>query len=156
VRVFDLYTTMKFVHVISAVAWVGGGIMLDMLIAKAQREGSQVELVALLGRTARFGKTFFTPTAILVLLSGIVMASIGDIFAAPWVSTGFLAIFTSAGLGIGFLGPKSGQLRAMIEARGLKDAEVQALGGRLMLVSRIDLAILAITVALMVFKPGAV
>jgi len=153
---FDLYTSMKFVHVMSAIAWVGGGVMLDMLIAKARREGAQAEMVSLLARTERFGKTFFSPTAILVLLSGIVMASIGDIFAAPWVSTGFLAVFISAGLGMGYLTPKSAQLRTMIEARGMKDPEVAALGSRMMLVSRIDLVILTIAVALMVFKPGAV
>lgn len=153
---FDLYTAMKFVHVISAVAWVGGGLMLDMLIAKAQRQGSQTELVALVGHTERFGKTFFTPTAILVLASGIVMASIGDTFAAPWVSAGFLAVFISAGISMAFVGPKSRQLRGLIETRGLNDPEVRALAGRLMLVSRINLAILTITVALMVFQPGSV
>jgi uncharacterized membrane protein len=136
---FDLYTSMKFVHVMSAIAWVGGGVMLDMLIAKARREGAQAEMVSLLARTERFGKT-----------------SIGDIFAAPWVSTGFLAVFISAGLGMGYLTPKSAQLRTMIEARGMKDPEVAALGSRMMLVSRIDLVILTIAVALMVFKPGAV
>lgn len=153
---FDLYTSMKFIHVMSAIAWVGGGVMLDMLIAKARREGSQAEMLALLARTERFGRTFFSPTAILVLLSGIVMASIGDIFAAPWVSAGFLIVFISAGLGMGYLTPKSAQLRAMIEARGMKDAEVAALGSRMLLVSRIDLLILTVAVALMVFKPGAV
>jgi len=154
--VFDLFTVMKFVHVLSAVAWVGGGIMLDMLIAKAAREGSQTELVALLARSERFGKTFFSPTAVLVLISGIVMATIGGIMAAPWVSIGFLGIFASAALGLGYLGPKSGQLRGMIEARGMRDAEAQALGSRLQMVSRLDLVILVVVIAVMVFKPGAV
>ena len=153
---FDLYTTMKFIHVLSAIAWVGGGIMLDMMISQARRAGSEAEMVALLTKTERYGKTFFSPAAVIVLIAGIVMASIGGIMAAPWVSVGFLGVFISAGLGIGYLGPKSGEVRRMIEARGLNDAGVQALGNRLTMVSRIDLLVLTIVVAAMVFKPGAV
>ena len=153
---FDLYTTMKFIHVLSAIAWVGGGIMLDMMISQARRAGSEAEMVALLTKTERYGKTFFSPAAVIVLIAGIVMASIGGIMAAPWVSFGFLGVFISAGLGIGSLGPKSGEVRRMIEARGLNDPGVQALGSRLTMVSRIDLLVLTLVVAAMVFKPGAV
>ena len=130
--------------------------MLDMMISQARRTGSQTEMVALLAKVDRYGKTFFTPTAVLVLAAGIGMAVIGGIMSAPWVSFGFLGVFLSAGLGMGYLGPKSVQLRQLVEARGLNDAEVQALGGRLMMVSRIDLLLLTLVVAAMVFKPGAV
>ena len=90
----------------------------------------------------------------LVLVAGIVMASIGGIMAAPWVSFGFLGVFISAGLGMGYLTPKSRQLRQMIEARGMQDPEAVALGSRMMLISRIDLVLLVLVVAAMVFKPG--
>ena len=151
---FDLYTVIKFVHVLAAIAWVGGAIMLDMLISQARRSGSQSDVLMLLAKTERYGKTFFSPSAVLVLVAGIVMASIGGIMAAPWVSFGFLGVFISAGLGMGYLTPKSRQLRQMIEARGMQDPEAVALGSRMMLVSRIDLVLLVLVVAAMVFKPG--
>ena len=151
---FDLYTVMKFVHVLAAIAWVGGAIMLDMLISQARRSGSQSDVLMLLAKTERYGKTFFSPSAVLVLVAGIVMASIGGIMAAPWVSFGFLGVFISAGLGMGYLTPKSRQLRQMIEARGMQDPEAVALGSRMMLISRIDLVLLVLVVAAMVFKPG--
>lgn len=151
---FDLYTVIKFVHVLAAIAWVGGAIMLDMLISQARRSGSQSDVLMLLAKTERYGKTFFSPSAVLVLVAGIVMASIGGIMAAPWVSFGFLGVFISAGLGMGYLSPKSRQLRQMIEARGMQDPEAVALGSRMMLVSRIDLVLLVLVVAAMVFKPG--
>ncbi len=151
----ELYTTLKFVHVLAAIAWVGGGIMLDMMIGQARRTGNQTELLALLAKTERYGKTFFSPSAVIVLVAGIAMASIGGIMSAPWVSFGFLGVFVSAGLGMGYLTPKSGVLRRMIEERGMQDAEVQALGSRLLMVSRIDLLLLVLVVAAMVFKPGA-
>ena len=151
---FDLYTVIKFVHVLAAIAWVGGAIMLDMLISQARRSGSQSDVLMLLAKTERYGKTFFSPSAVLVLVAGIVMASIGGIMAAPWVSFGFLGVFISAGLGMGYLTPKSRQLRQMIEARGMQDPEAVALGSRMMLISRIDLVLLVLVVAAMVFKPG--
>ena len=151
---FDLYTVMKFVHVLAAIAWVGGAIMLDMLISQARRSGSQSDVLMLLAKTERYGKTCFSPSAVLVLVAGIVMASIGGIMAAPWVSFGFLGVFISAGLGMGYLTPKSRQLRQMIEARGMQDPEAVALGSRMMLISRIDLVLLVLVVAAMVFKPG--
>ena len=151
---FDLYTVIKFVHVLAAIAWVGGAIMLDMLISQARRSGSQSDVLMLLAKTERYGKTFFSPSAVLVLVAGIVMASIGGIMAAPWVSFGFLGVFISAGLGMGYLSPKSRQLRQMIEARGMQDPEAVALGSRMMLISRIDLVLLVLVVAAMVFKPG--
>lgn len=128
--------------------------MLDMLISQARRSGSQSDVLMLLAKTERYGKTFFSPSAVLVLVAGIVMASIGGIMAAPWVSFGFLGVFISAGLGMGYLTPKSRQLRQMIEARGMQDPEAVALGSRMMLVSRIDLVLLVLVVAAMVFKPG--
>ena len=128
--------------------------MLDMLISQARRSGSQSDVLMLLAKTERYGKTFFSPSAVLVLVAGIVMASIGGIMAAPWVSFGFLGVFISAGLGMGYLTPKSRQLRQMIEARGMQDPEAVALGSRMMLISRIDLVLLVLVVAAMVFKPG--
>lgn len=153
---FDLYTIMKFVHVAAAVAWVGGGIALTLLAGQVRRDGSADELAALMGRIERFGKTFFAPLSVTVLIAGIVMAMIGGIMSAPWVSIGFLGIFVSAGIGMGYLTPRGGQLKALIERHGVQHPEVQRLGDQMLLVSRVDLVILLLIVAVMVFKPGAV
>ena len=156
VPVFDLYHVLLFVHIVAVIAWVGGDIMLLLLAQQVRANGSQEEMTALLGRIERFSKTFFAPLSVVVLAMGMWMAIIGGIMAAPWVSTGFLGIFISAGIGMGYLAPKSRELRALIEARGKDAPEAVLLGNRLLLWSRLDIAVLFVIVVVMVFKPGAV
>ena len=152
---FDLYHVLTFVHVAAVIAWVGGDLMLTLLAQQVRGTGSAGEMAALLGRIERFSKTFFSPLSVVVLLTGLVMGMIGDILAAPWISIGFLGVFVSAGIGMGYLAPKSRQLRVLIDEHGVDHPEVVRLGDRMLLVSRIDLAILALVIAVMVFKPGA-
>lgn len=153
---FDLYTTLKFIHVAAAVAWVGGGLALTMLAAQVRSTGSGEEIAALMERIEWFGKRMFAPLSGVVLLMGLGMAYIGGILSAPWVSAGFLGIFVSAGIGMGFLTPKVAQLKALVEQHGGDHPEVRRLGERILLVSRIDMVILMLIIAVMVFKPGAV
>ncbi len=148
------YTILKFIHIAAAIGWIGGGIMLLMLIQQARNSGNATEMANLLGRSEALGKKFFAPMSVVVLLAGIGMAIIGGLFAAPWVSFGFLGIFVSAGLGMGYLTPKGGQLKALVEQHGLNHPEVKRLGDQMMLVSRIDTVILMLVVAAMVLKPG--
>jgi uncharacterized membrane protein len=153
---FEPYIVMKFVHVVAAIAWVGGGLVLTMLTAQVRKDGTADELAALMGRIERFGKVFFAPLSVVVLVMGVGMGVMGGIMAAPWVSIGFLGIFISAGLGMGYLTPTSRKLRGLIQQHGLAHPEVRRLGDQMLLVSRIDIVILMLIVAVMVFKPGAV
>ncbi len=134
---------------------MGGDIVLLLLATQVRSNGTAAEMSALLGRMEGFSKTFFAPLSVLVLVMGIGMAVIGGLFAAPWVSTGFLAIFASAGIGMGLLTPQARKLKAIIEARGKDDPEAISLGNRLLLWARLDVLVLVIAVAVMVFKPGA-
>lgn len=152
---YDLYHIMKFVHIAAAIAWIGGGIVLLMLVQRVRADGNAAEMSALLGRIEALGKGFFAPMSVAVLVAGIVMAAIGGLFAAPWVSAGFLGIFVSAGIKMGYLTPTSGKLRALIDQHGMNHPGVGRLGAQIMLVSRIDTGILMLIVAAMVFKPGA-
>ncbi|MFA7248464.1 MAG: DUF2269 family protein [Dehalococcoidia bacterium] len=151
-----MYTVLKFLHVLAAVAWVGGGLTLTILAEQVRAHGTPEEMTALLGRFEWFGKRFFSPLAVVVLLMGLGMAGIGGLMAAPWVSLGFLGIFASAGIGMGYLTPKGRQISALLEQHGPAHPEVVALTSRMLTASRIDLVILVAVVAVMVFKPGAV
>lgn len=153
---FDFYHVLVFVHVAAVIAWVGGDLMLTLLAQQVRGTGTAGDMTALLGRIERFSKTFFAPLSVVVLLSGLGMGIIGDILAARWISIGFLGIFVSAGIGMGYLVPKSRQLRALIDQHGVDHPEVVRLGDRMLLVSRIELTILALVIAVMAFKPGAV
>ncbi len=151
----DLDEVMKLVHVIAAIAWIGGGITLTILVQQTRSTGTADEAAALMGRVEWFGKAFFSPLSVLVLLSGLVMAITDNMMAAPWVSIGFLGIFVSAGIGMGYLTPKGRQMKTLIKEHGMDHPDVVAIGNRMMMASRIDIAILLLIVAVMVIKPGA-
>lgn len=153
---FDLFTVLKFLHVAAVVAWVGGDIVLTLLAQQVRSNGTAEEMTALLGRIERISKTFFAPLSVVVLVMGIGMGIIGGNMSAPWMSIGFLGVFLSAGIAMGYLTPKGRELAALIRQHGSSHPEVMRLGDRMMLVARIDLAILIVVIAVMVFKPGAV
>ncbi len=54
-----------------------------------------------------------------------------------------------------YLGPQGGRFARLAEERGLDDPEVLAGRDRLIVVSRVDYAVLVLIVLDMVFKPGA-
>ena len=57
--------------------------------------------------------------------------------------------------GAGFLGPESARLGKLSAERDPADPEIQQRIKRIFLVSRIDLVVLIVVVADMVFKPGS-
>ena len=71
-----------------------------------------------------------------------------------WLGTVFLPLVMSL-TGAGFIGPESGRIGRLIAERGPADAEVQQRIRRVFVISRIDLVVLGVVVADMVFKPGS-
>ena len=66
-----------------------------------------------------------------------------------------VGIVVTALTGAIYLGPQGGRLAKLAEERGVDDPQVVAARDRLIMVSRIDYAVLVLIVLDMVFKPGA-
>ncbi|MDQ5821067.1 MAG: DUF2269 domain-containing protein [Actinomycetota bacterium] len=151
----DGYTIFKFLHVVLAVVWVGGAIMLQVLAQFALRS-------KLPGRTAEFaretewvGTRIFTPASILVLLIGIWLVYDGNWgFGHFWIIAGFVSFVLSFVIGAGFLGPESGRLAKEIEAQGADSPAVKARISRILNIARIDMVVLVFIIFLMVTKIG--
>jgi uncharacterized membrane protein len=152
----DSFELMKTVHVLAAVVWVGGGATIQVLAARIQAQNDPVRLVQFSKDIEWVGMRVYTPASIIVLLMGIgmVMQGFPD-FSDLWIILALVGIAISVAVGAGYLGPTSGKLGRMIEERGPEDAEAQQTLGRLLVVSRVDLAILLLIVIDMVVKPGA-
>jgi hypothetical protein len=101
------------------------------------------------------GEKILGPISGLLLLMGIAL-----VIKGPWeFSDAFVLIaiagwVASAALGIFFLGPQGGKLQTALTERGSTDPEALEQVKRVVLVSRLDILILTIVVADMVFKPG--
>lgn len=147
------YTFFKSVHVICAVLWVGGAATIQVFAFRALRGDGrrQVEF----SKDAEFvGMRVFMPSAILLLLSGIAAAVNGDWpMGQNWITFGFIMFAASFVSGAAFLGPESGRIAKLIEARGPDAPEVGARIRRILTVSRVELVFLLAVVWNMVVKP---
>ena len=96
----------------------------------------------------------FPVMSFVVLGFGFAMISNGDIpYNQFWLIFGLVAWGISAATGILFLGPESKRLNKVAAEHGPKSPEAQARLRRILLVARVDVALMFLIVFDMVAKP---
>lgn len=148
------YNVYKMLHVVAAVIWVGGGVMIAVLSFLMERENDALALAAL-GRRADYLSTrLFIPSSLAVLVFGIAMMVKGDLdWGQFWVIVGLLGFASTFVTGVAFLTPQTKKLSALAEAHGPEHVMTQAALKRLLMVVRFDVAMLVVIVADMAAKP---
>jgi uncharacterized membrane protein len=150
------YDTLKFFHVLAAITWVGSAIYAQALATKVMREGDPARLAATAKDIGDLGKRLITPAAIAVLVLGVWIVAVSAWnFTDTWVLLGLAGIAATIATGAGFLGPESERLGKLTAERDPSDPEIQRRIKRIFAVSRVDLVVLTLVVADMVFKPGS-
>lgn len=150
-----LYKALVFIHVFAAIIWVGGAFFFQVKIAQFKRANDNEGFLAL-GRDAEHvGQRLFMPMSIVVLLAGIALVWYGPFSFELWIGLALVGIVVTALTGSLYLGPTGGKLAALAQEKGFDDPTVIAMRDRLITVSRLDYAVLALIVLDMVFKPGA-
>ena len=149
------YQVYLSIHILCAVLWVGGGIILTVLAIRTQRSRSPERLAELAGDIEWIGLRIFTPLSILLVIFGFVLVSKGHWAWHFWLIWGITFWGLSFLTGAGFLGPESGRLRKRMAELGPTAPEVQMRIARILLVARIDAFFLALVVLDMALKPGA-
>ena len=148
------YFVFKMLHVGAAVVWVGGGLFITIcaVLAELARDDDQLLQIGHWAETVA-GRVF--PVMSFVVLGfGIAMTSNGDIpYNQFWIIFGLVAWALSAATGILFLGPEAKRLNKAAAAHGPQAQEVQARLRRILLVVRVDVALMFLIVFDMVAKP---
>jgi uncharacterized membrane protein len=148
------YDVYLMVHVLSAVVWVGGGATLVVLVLLTERENDPRALAALGEKIHIIASRIFIPTALVVLLFGILMMFKGDLdWGEFWVIAGLVGFAATFLTGIGFLEPQTKRFNALAAEKGVEAPETQAALKKLLLVARFDIAMLLLVVADMTAKP---
>jgi len=143
---------LKLIHVLGAIVWVGGAVLMIILgfrVAKA-------DLGRRLGYTEDMnfvGGRVFAPASIVTLSAGIwlVIWHPAYDFNQLWIILALGGIAVSIAIGMGFYPPQGNALIAELKA-GNPAAEARS--ARIARVSMVDTAILLIVVWAMVAKPG--
>jgi hypothetical protein len=150
-----MQTFLLFVHVLGAATWFGSSFAATVMSARYRTVDGPAastfhRAIADLGMRAQ------TPAAVVLLITGIflVLGSNGAYaFESVFVVIGFLTIVVGAVLGSRFFGPLSTRSAELHEAG--KAGEAGVLQTRLGKIAMFDLALLAFTIAAMVWRWGA-
>ena len=150
------YSIFKWVHVSVAVFWVGGGLLLTVLGLRAERSTDPREIVTLAQQAAFTGEKIFAPGGLVVLLMGIGMVVHNHLgFGHFWIIAGLVGYAATFVTGIGVLSPLAKKIEHSAKANGPEHPETVALIERILLLARVDIAVLLLVVADMVLKPFA-
>lgn len=149
----DFYSIVKFLHVLAATAWVGGGFIFLIASEIAQRAPGPV-YGGFSAVAARLGNLVFVPASLLTLALGIALTLMSWSFADLWIILALIGIAVSLGIGITQIKPASDKFAELIPLEGPDSARVRALSGGVLRVGRFDLVLMGVIIADMVFKPG--
>lgn len=148
------YAVFRVVHVVLAVMWVGGGLLLTILGLRAERARDPNEMATLARQAAFAGERVFAPGGLLVLLMGIaMMLNTNWGWGKFWVIAGLVGYATTFVTGVAVLSPLAKKVDANIRDLGAEHPDTQATIQRILLIARFDVGVLLLVVADMVTKP---
>lgn len=148
----SLSETLKFVHVLFAVVWVGGGIFLYIATWRSKK-GPLAHKLAM-ARNGEIAGRIFMLSGIVVLAMGVWMVLDTDAydFSQAWILIGLIGLIASAALGGAFFDPQSKATVADYEVGD--EAAGDARLAKIINVATLDLLLLIVIVWAMVVKPG--
>jgi uncharacterized membrane protein len=152
--VLNAYGVLKFLHVLSAVIWVGGVTGLSVVTWRLRSERNREVLAAVLMQATAFGQRIAGPASFIVLLTGPMMVGMAHIgFGTFWVLWGFAGLTAHFWIGATALRKRTSALLQLASTGSTDDATLLVAARRLWSTQLIYLAIMAAVVAAMVLKP---
>jgi uncharacterized membrane protein len=151
----EWYATWKALHVLMAIVWVGGALMIQLFAFRILVESDQRRIAEFTKDVEFIGMRTFIPASLVLVVLGFVLMHEAHWAWTFWVVFAIAAWAVSFLSGALFLGPESGRIGKLIEARGGVDADVQRRIERILFHSRVELVLIALVAMDMVLKPGA-
>ena len=150
----SLYELLLFLHVVSAIIWVGAATTYFALELRTDLSGDLDREASQNDDASWLAPRLFIPASVGTLAFGVLAAIKGDWdFGSLWIIIGLTGFGVSFATGIGYFEPEIKKLAAAIERSGTADPEVRRRTASLKMVGRMELAVLYVVVASMVAKP---
>lgn len=148
------YEVLLWLHVSTAVVWLGSGFFLQLLIDRAERTTDRILTERLAANSEWMAKRVFIPVSLAVLVLGILLTIEGPwTFGQLWIVLGLAGYAVSFLTGIGFLEPEGKRIHAAIAAHGPASPQAGFHIRRINIASRMELVVLFLVVASMSLKP---
>jgi uncharacterized membrane protein len=148
----DLPTLLKYLHVVAAIVWLGGGTMLILLGARLGRNPPPETFIGVIRHIATNATRVFVPATVVVLLTGLGMVHSGGYGWPAWIVLALAGIAFTGGVGGLVLGPLAERAVKAADAGGA--AAGMGAGHRLLRIAKFDYVVQFSIVFLMVAKPG--
>jgi uncharacterized membrane protein len=149
------YSAFKAIHVIAAVVWIGGGALLTILGLAAERKNDPVEMATVARQAATVGEKLFAPAGLVVVAMGVaMMVNTNWGWGRFWVVAGLVGYAITFVTGVGVLAPLAKRVTALVEEKGATHPETTAQIKKILMIARVDVALLLLVVVDMVTKPA--
>lgn len=149
------YSTWKALHVLMAIIWIGGALMIQLFAFRVLKENDPGRMAAFTRDVEFIGMRTFVPSSLILVVLGFVLMHQGHWAWSFWAIFAIIVWALSFVSGAFFLGPESGRISKLIGERGGVDAEVKRRIERILFHSRVELVLIALIAMDMVLKPGA-
>jgi uncharacterized membrane protein len=148
------YEVLLFLHVATAVIWLGSGFFLQMLVLRAEKTGDRLLTKQISGHAGWMAQRIFIPASLAVLVFGILLTIEGPwSFDQLWIVFGLVGYAISFFVGILFIEPEGKRIHTAMEAYGPESPQAGFHVHRINVVSRMELVVLYLVIAVMALKP---
>lgn len=143
-------------HILASAIWIGAALALQVIAARVHPSTPDAVVEEFAGSAEAIGKTLFGPSAVVLLLSGVALVERQPFgWTDTWVLLGIGALAVAGTSGVAYLIPEGRRIAALAREPGHDPVELRDRTRRRFLVARVDLLILVLAVADMVFRPGS-
>jgi uncharacterized membrane protein len=148
-----IYLSLKFVHILAVIVWLGGLICVGILNLRLARTAEHSLRAALASQNEFLGARVIAPAAGLTLLAGLAIVVVGHLGLPLWVIWELAALVLSMLLGATLLRRATVELRERLATDETAEPEIASIQRRLAMLQGVNLIVLLSAVWAMVFKP---
>jgi uncharacterized membrane protein len=149
------YELLLFLHIVAVIVWLGSGLLIQILAARAERARDVEGLRRVAADSAALSETLFIPASLATLILGVLLVIDGPwSFDTLWIVLGLVGYLGTFLTGVLVMKPGSEKIAALMERdRGAMSAEAEVEIRKLITKGRFDTVVLYLVVAVMALKP---
>jgi uncharacterized membrane protein len=148
----DIYSVFKFLHIATAITWLGGGGVLLALGLIASRLNNNEDLFTVARFSGQLALRWFVPSSVLTLVFGVVTTTLGGLWAEAWVTLALIGFAATFCIGNFVLRPSADKIEKLSGAGDQAGAMLET--HRILQINKFDSTMLFVVVADMVLKPS--
>jgi len=143
------------IHLLAVATWIGAALALQVIAARVRPSTPDTVVAEFAIDAEAVGKMLFAPAAVVLLATGVALVVRQHYgWTETWILAGIGALVAALAIGGAFLIPEGRRIAELARTTGHDPDEIRNRTKRRFLVARVDLFILILAVADMVFRPG--